>query len=139
MVATNTTAKKPQKSTRGRKASPETASAANDTLTQVLATTPVQLLPYASLSATPLNVRRVLHTEKEVEELADSIEAVGIRFGSISYCSLQAWRHSLSKSISSQNGPGSRICRPAPNVGSGQRANGLVGVPKRVYRLNIEG
>ena len=78
MVATNTTAKKPQKSTRSRKASPETASAANDTLTQVLAITPVQLLPYASLSATPLNVRRVLHTEKEVEELADSIEAVGI-------------------------------------------------------------
>ncbi|WP_336996820.1 ParB/RepB/Spo0J family partition protein [Leclercia sp. UBA7405] len=78
MVATNTTAKKPQKSTRSRKASPETASAANDTLTQVLATTPVQLLPYASLSATPLNVRRVLHTEKEVDEMADSIEAVGI-------------------------------------------------------------
>lgn len=78
MVDTNTTAKKNAKSTRTKKSAPETVSAANDTLTQLLATTPVQLLPYATLTATPLNVRRVLHTEKEVDELADSIEAVGI-------------------------------------------------------------
>lgn len=78
MVATNTTAKKPQKSTRSRKAAPETASAANEALMQLLATTPVQLFPYSVLSATDLNVRRIPHTQQEVEELADSIAAVGI-------------------------------------------------------------
>lgn len=78
MVATNTTATKPKKSTRSKKPATESATVENQALMQLLATTPVQLLPYSRLSGTDLNVRRITHTVQEVEALADSIAAVGI-------------------------------------------------------------
>lgn len=78
MVTTHSTANKTVKATRSKKAAPDAAQAANQTLLQLLIATPVQLLPYSRLSSTDLNVRRIPHTDREVEELADSIEAVGI-------------------------------------------------------------
>lgn len=78
MVTTHSTANKTAKTTRSKKAAPDAAQAANQTLLQLLIATPVQLLPYSRLSSTDLNVRRIPHTDREVEELADSIEAVGI-------------------------------------------------------------
>lgn len=78
MVTTHSTANKTAKATRSKKAAPDAAQATNPTLLQVLIATPVQLMPYSRLSRTDLNVRRRPHTDKEVEELADSIEAVGI-------------------------------------------------------------
>lgn len=78
MVTTHSTANKTAKATRSKKAAPDAAQAANQTLLQLLLATPVQLLPYSRLSSTDLNVRRIPHTDRELEELADSIEAVGI-------------------------------------------------------------
>ena len=44
----------------------------------MLADTPVQIFPYSRLSHTELNTRIIPHTDAEVEEMADSIEAMGI-------------------------------------------------------------
>ncbi|EAA0563075.1 ParB/RepB/Spo0J family partition protein [Salmonella enterica subsp. enterica serovar Weltevreden] len=78
MVATNTTASKTNKSRRNKKSEPTTAPATDQTLSQLLAVLPVQQIAYTRLSASDLNVRLIKHTDKEVEELADSIAAVGI-------------------------------------------------------------
>ena len=59
MVTTHSTANKTVKATRSKKAAPDAAQAANQTLLQLLIATPVQLLPYSRLSSTDLNVRRI--------------------------------------------------------------------------------
>jgi ParB family chromosome partitioning protein len=38
----------------------------------------VQIFPYSRLSHTGLNTRIIPHTDQEVEEMADSIQAMGI-------------------------------------------------------------
>lgn len=74
MVATNTTAKKPARTTRHTKSAEKIA----QKLVQLLADTPVQIFPYSRLSHTGLNTRIIPHTVQEVEEMADSIQAMGI-------------------------------------------------------------
>jgi ParB family chromosome partitioning protein len=74
MVATNTTAKKPanhpSKNPEKKRSLP--------TARQLLADTPVQIFPYPRLSHGSLNARIIPHTDQEVEEMADSIQAMGI-------------------------------------------------------------
>jgi ParB family chromosome partitioning protein len=77
MVATNTTAKKPAKSTL-EKSAEKIAQSTEQKLVQLLADTPVQIFPYSRLSHTDLNTRIIPHTDQEVEEMADSIQAMGI-------------------------------------------------------------
>ncbi|MCU2294311.1 ParB N-terminal domain-containing protein [Enterobacter hormaechei subsp. steigerwaltii] len=78
MVATNTTAKKPAKTTRQTKSAEKIAQSTEQKLVQLLADTPVQIFPYSRLSSTDLNTRIIPHTDQEVEEMADSIQAMGI-------------------------------------------------------------
>lgn len=78
MVATNTTAKKPAKTTRQTKSAEKIAQSTEQKLVQLLADTPVQIFPYSRLSHTDLNTRIIPHTDREVEEMADSIQAMGI-------------------------------------------------------------
>ncbi|MXV05430.1 ParB N-terminal domain-containing protein [Enterobacter sp. ABFQC] len=78
MVATNTTAKTPAKSTRAKKSAEKIVQSTEQKLVQMLADTPVQIFPYSRLSRTDLNTRIIPHTDQEVEEMADSIEAMGI-------------------------------------------------------------
>ena len=78
MVATNTTAKKPAKTTRQTKSTEKIAQSTEQKLVQLLADTPVQIFPYSRLSHTGLNTRIIPHTDQEVEEMADSIQAMGI-------------------------------------------------------------
>lgn len=78
MVTTNTTVKKPAKSTRGKNSPSEHAQTTEQKLLQLLADTPVQIFPYSRLTRTDLNTRIIPHTDKEVEDMADSIEAMGI-------------------------------------------------------------
>ena len=78
MVATNTTAKKPAKTTRQTKSAEKKAQSTEQKLVQLLADTPVQIFPYSRLSHTGLNTRIIPHTDREVEEMADSIQAMGI-------------------------------------------------------------
>ncbi|HHA1988812.1 TPA: ParB N-terminal domain-containing protein [Enterobacter ludwigii] len=78
MVATNTTAKKPVKSTSAKKTAEKIAQTTEQKLVQLLADTPVQIFPYSRLSRTDLNTRIIPHTDQEVEEMADSIQAMGI-------------------------------------------------------------
>ncbi|EIR0468325.1 MULTISPECIES: ParB/RepB/Spo0J family partition protein [Enterobacter cloacae complex] len=78
MVATNTTAKKPAKTTRQTKSAEKIAQSTEQKLVQLLADTPVQIFPYSRLSHTDLNTRIIPHTDQEVEEMADSIQAMGI-------------------------------------------------------------
>ncbi|MBC1188884.1 ParB/RepB/Spo0J family partition protein [Kluyvera sp. SCKS090646] len=78
MVDTNTTAKKNAKSTRTKKSAPESAQTTEQKLVQLLADTPVQIFPYSRLARTDLNTRIIPHTDTEVEEMADSIQAMGI-------------------------------------------------------------
>ncbi|BEU81007.1 ParB N-terminal domain-containing protein (plasmid) [Enterobacter asburiae] len=78
MVATNTTAKKPAKTTRQTKSAEKIAQSTEQKLVQLLADTPVQIFPYSRLSHTGLNTRIIPHTDREVEEMADSIQAMGI-------------------------------------------------------------
>ncbi|MBT1734900.1 conjugal transfer protein TraH [Enterobacter asburiae] len=78
MVATNTTAKKPAKTTRQTKSAEKIAQSTEQKLVQLLADTPVQIFPYSRLSHTGLNTRIIPHTDQEVEEMADSIQAMGI-------------------------------------------------------------
>ena len=78
MVATNTTAKKPAKTTRQTKSAEKKAQSTEQKLVQLLADTPVQIFPYSRLSHTDLNTRIIPHTDREVEEMADSIQAMGI-------------------------------------------------------------
>lgn len=77
MVATNTTAK-PAKTTRQTKSAEKIAQSTEQKLVQLLADTPVQIFPYSRLSHTGLNTRIIPHTDREVEEMADSIQAMGI-------------------------------------------------------------
>ncbi|MDK4552297.1 ParB N-terminal domain-containing protein (plasmid) [Enterobacter roggenkampii] len=78
MVATNTTAKKPARTTRQTKSAEKIAQSTEQKLVQLLADTPVQIFPYSRLSRTDLNTRIIPHTDQEVEEMADSIQAMGI-------------------------------------------------------------
>lgn len=78
MVATNTTAKKPAKTTRKTTSAEKIAQSTEQKLVQLLADTPVQIFPYSRLSRTDLNTRIIPHTVQEVEEMADSIQAMGI-------------------------------------------------------------
>lgn len=78
MVATNITAKKPAKSTPAKKSAEKIAQSTEQKLVRLLADTPVQIFPYSRLSPTSLNTRIIPHTAQEVEEMADSIEAMGI-------------------------------------------------------------
>jgi len=78
MVATNNTAKKSAKSTPAKKSAEKIAQSTEQKLVQLLADTPVQIFPYSRLSPTSLNTRIIPHTDQEVEEMADSIEAMGI-------------------------------------------------------------
>ncbi|MFK8881253.1 MULTISPECIES: ParB/RepB/Spo0J family partition protein [unclassified Enterobacter] len=78
MVATNTTAKKTAKTTRQTKSAEKIAQSTEQKLVQLLADTPVQIFPYSRLSHTGLNTRIIPHTDREVEEMADSIQAMGI-------------------------------------------------------------
>ncbi|EGT5675434.1 nuclease, partial [Cronobacter dublinensis subsp. dublinensis] len=78
MVATNTTAKKTAKTTRQTKSAEKNAQSTEQKLIKLLADTPVQIFPYSRLSPTDLNTRIIPHTEQEVEEMADSIQAMGI-------------------------------------------------------------
>ena len=78
MAATNTTAKKPAKSTSAKKTAEKIAQTTEQKLVQLLADTPVQIFPYSRLSHTGLNTRIIPHTDQEVEEMADSIQAMGI-------------------------------------------------------------
>jgi ParB family chromosome partitioning protein len=78
MVATNTTAKTPAKSNRAKKSAEKIVQSTEQKLVQMLADTPVQIFPYSRLSRTDLNTRIIPHTDQEVEEMADSIEAMGI-------------------------------------------------------------
>jgi ParB family chromosome partitioning protein len=71
MVATNTTAKKPAKSTREK------------TAEKIAQSTEQKLDARANLPVLPpvthcLNTRIIPHTDQEVEEMADSIQAMGI-------------------------------------------------------------
>lgn len=74
MVATNSTAKTP----RSKKSAAKTAQTTEQKLVQLLADTPVQIFPFSRLTRSDLNTRIIAHTDREVEEMADSIEAVGI-------------------------------------------------------------
>lgn len=78
MAATNTTAKKPAKSTSAKKTAEKIAQTTEQKLVQLLADTPVQIFSYSRLSHTGLNTRIIPHTDQEVEEMADSIQAMGI-------------------------------------------------------------
>lgn len=78
MVATNTTVKKPAKTTRKAKSAEKIVQSTEQKLVQLLADTPVQIFPYSRLTRTDLNTRIIPHTEQEVEEMADSIQAMGI-------------------------------------------------------------
>ncbi|EOY4358629.1 ParB N-terminal domain-containing protein [Cronobacter sakazakii] len=78
MATTNTTAKKPAKSTSAKKTAEKIAQTTEQKLVQLLADTPVQIFPYSRLSRTDLNTRIIPHTDQEVEEMADSIQAMGI-------------------------------------------------------------
>ncbi len=78
MAATNTTAMEPKKSTRSKKAAAKTTQTTEQKLVQLLADTPVQIFPFSRLTRSDLNTRIIAHTDREVEEMADSIEAVGI-------------------------------------------------------------
>jgi len=78
MVATNTTAKTPAKSSRAKKSAESIAQSTEEKLVRLLADTPVQIFPYSRLACTGLNTRIIPHTEREVEEMADSIQAMGI-------------------------------------------------------------
>lgn len=78
MVATNTTAKKTAKTTRQTKSAEKIAQSTEQKLVQLLADTPVQIFPYSRLSHTDLNTRIIPHTDQELEEMADSIQAMGI-------------------------------------------------------------
>lgn len=78
MVATNTTAKKTAKTTRQTNSAEKIAQSTEQKLVQLLADTPVQIFPYSRLSRTDLNTRIIPHTDQEVEEMADSIQAMGI-------------------------------------------------------------
>ncbi len=78
MVTTNTTAKKTAKSTRQAKSAEKIAQSTEQKLVRLLADTPVQIFPYSRLSHTGLNTRIIPHTDQEVEEMADSIQAMGI-------------------------------------------------------------
>lgn len=78
MVATNTTAKKPARTTRQTKSAEKIAQSTEQKLVQLLADTPVQIFPYSRLSRTDLNTRIIPHTDQEVEDMADSIQAMGI-------------------------------------------------------------
>ena len=78
MVATNTTAKKTAKSTSAKKTAEKIAQTTEQKLVRLLADTPVQIFPYSRLSHTDLNTRIIPHTDQEVEEMADSIQAMGI-------------------------------------------------------------
>ena len=78
MVATNITAMEPKKSTRSKKAAAKTTKTTEQKLVQLLADTPVQIFPFSRLTRSDLNTRIIAHTDSEVEEMADSIEAVGI-------------------------------------------------------------
>lgn len=78
MVATNTTAKKTTKSTRTTKSAEKNTQSTEQKLVRLLADTPVQIFPYSRLSRTELNTRIIPHTDTEVEEMADSIQAMGI-------------------------------------------------------------
>lgn len=78
MVDTNSTAKNATKSTRDKKSAEKIAQSTGQKLVQLLADTPVQIFPYSRLSRTDLNTRIIPHTDTEVEEMADSIQAMGI-------------------------------------------------------------
>ena len=78
MADTNTKAKQPAKATRQKKSAEKTTQSTEQKLVQLLADTPVQIFPYSQLSHTELNTRIIPHTDQEVEEMADSIEAMGI-------------------------------------------------------------
>ena len=78
MVDTNSTAKNATKSTRDKKSAEKIAQSTGQKLVQLLADTPVQIFPYSRLSSTDLNTRIIPHTDQEVEEMADSIQAMGI-------------------------------------------------------------
>lgn len=78
MVATNTTAKKTAKATRHTKSAEKIVQSTEQKLVRLLADTPVQIFPYSRLSRTDLNTRIIPHTDQEVEEMADSIQAMGI-------------------------------------------------------------
>lgn len=78
MADTNTKAKHPAKATRQTKSAEKITQSTEQKLIQLLADTPVQIFPYSQLSHTALNTRVIPHTEKEVEEMADTIEAMGI-------------------------------------------------------------
>jgi len=78
MVATNTTVKKPARTTPKAKSAEKIAQSTEQKLVQLLADTPVQIFPYSRLSRTDLNTRIIPHTDQEVEEMADSIQAMGI-------------------------------------------------------------
>ena len=78
MAATNTTAKKTAKSTSAKKTAEKIAQTTEQKLVRLLADTPVQIFPYSRLSHTDLNTRIIPHTDQEVEEMADSIQAMGI-------------------------------------------------------------
>ncbi|UFM72050.1 ParB N-terminal domain-containing protein (plasmid) [Leclercia adecarboxylata] len=78
MAATNTTAMEPKKSTRSKKAAAKTTQTTEQKLVQLLADTSVQIFPFSRLTRSDLNTRIIAHTDREVEEMADSIEAVGI-------------------------------------------------------------
>lgn len=78
MADTNTKAKQPAKATRQKKSAEKIAQSTEQKLIQLLADTPVQIFPYSRLSHTELNTRVIPHTDKEVEEMADTIEAMGI-------------------------------------------------------------
>jgi len=74
MVASNSTAKTP----RSKKSAAKTAQTTEQKLVQLLADTPVQIFPFSRLTRSELNTRIIAHTDGEVEEMANSIEAVGI-------------------------------------------------------------
>ena len=78
MVATNTTAKTPAKSNRAKKVSGKNRAIHRAEACPDLADTPRANLPVLPLSRTDLNTRIIPHTDQEVEEMADSIEAMGI-------------------------------------------------------------
>lgn len=78
MADTNTKVKQPAKATRQKKSAEKIAQSTEQKLIQLLADTPVQIFPYSRLSHTELNTRVIPHTDKEVEEMADTIEAMGI-------------------------------------------------------------
>lgn len=74
MVASNSTAKTP----RSKKSAAKTVQTTEQKLVQLLADTPVQIFPFSRLTRSELNTRIIAHTDGEVEEMANSIEAVGI-------------------------------------------------------------